>query len=155
MKNLILIIAAAFAATAHAQIISDDKVPAAVSSAFKAKFPEAEKAKWEMENAKDYEVTFIINKGEQAAVFDANGNWLETEIEIKVSELPQAVSQAIAKQFSAYKIKEAERVEKKEGSISFEVELAKGKEILEVVFSRAGGVLEKKTAGKKDKEDKD
>ena len=107
-----------------------------------------------MENKKDYEANFEMNEVEQSAVFDANGNWIETETEIPVSQLPSAVSQAISKQFSGYKIKEPEMVEKATGK-SYEVELTKGKETLEVVLSPKGEVINKKIESKKDKEDKD
>ncbi len=139
---------------ACAQDISADKVPEAVSNAFKTKFPKAEKVKWEMEDEKDYEASFKMNNGEQSAVFDAKGNWVETETEITVSTLPQEVSQSVAKQFSDYKIHEAEKTEGKDGNF-YEVELTKGKQILEVKLSVKGEVMEKKEKEKNDKEDKD
>jgi len=150
ITGLFMLLLGTITRSTYAQDISADKVPADVSSAFKAKFPKAEKVKWEMENGKDYEAAFKINDAEQSAVFDAGGNWMETETEIKVSELPQAVSQSVAKQFSGYKINEAEKVEKKDGNL-YEVELSKGKEILEVTLSPTGEVTEKKAKEENDK----
>src|ERR1043166_5042822 len=95
--------------SAGAQEISADKVPSMVSSAFKTKFPNVQKVKWEMENEKEYEAGFKLNSIEMSALFDASGNWLETEFEIKVAGLPQPVSQTISKQFNGYAIKEAEK----------------------------------------------
>ena len=153
-KIMIVFFAVTLATTAHAQKISEDKVPAAAVSAFKAKFPHAEKVKWQMEESKDYEANFDLNKSEMSVVFDATGNWMETETEITTATLPQAVSAAVAKQFGDYKIKEASKVEKKD-SDCFEVELSKGKEVIEVALTPTGEVLSKKAEGKKDKEDKD
>lgn len=155
MKNLIMVVlAVTLVTTAYTQNISSDKVPAPVSSAFKSKFPKAESVKWEMENGKDFEASFKISGSEQSVVFDASGSWIETETEIKTSALPQTVSSSIAKQFSGYKIKESEKVEKQTGTF-YEVELSKDKSILEVTFSIKGDVVEKKTKEKNDKEDKD
>lgn len=156
MKRLLMtVFAITMFISLQAQKITDNKVPAVVTKAFKAKFPTATKAKWELEDSKDYEVNFKINKAEHSAVFDASGIWMETETEIDVSQLPSAVSQAISKQFSGYKIKEPEMVEKKDKGKYYEVELTKGKETIEVVLSPKGEVISKKIESKKDKEDKD
>ena len=52
--------------TTYAQKISADKVPAAVLSAFKAKFPTATKTSWELENANEYEAGFKLIRFEQS-----------------------------------------------------------------------------------------
>ena len=155
MKNLmIVIIAVTLATTAHAQKISADKVPAAVNAAFKAKFANAEKVKWEMEDKKDFEANFNTGAVEQSATFTPEGKWIETETEIKSSDLPQAVQQTVAKQFAGYKTKEASKVENEKNGNFYEVEVEKGKEVIEVALSATGEVLSKKAEGK-DKEDKD
>ncbi len=151
-KLMIVVIAVTLLTTAQAQKISADKVPSAVSAAFKTKFPKAEKVTWEMENPKEYEANFKVNSAEQSAVFDAVGNWMVTETEIKVAELPKAVSQTLSKKFSGYKIKEAEKVEKKGTGNCFEAEIEKEGKTLEVVLSPTGEVLDKKEK-QKDKKD--
>ena len=113
MKNsiIMLLFAAYISNAAFAQKISVDKVPAPVMSAFKAKFPMLGKVKWEMESANEYEAGFKSNGVKQSASFDQNGKWIETETEIKVSQLPTVVQQSIAKQFAGFKIEEASKVE--------------------------------------------
>jgi hypothetical protein len=156
MKNLIIVfIAVTLATTARAQKISADKIPPAVTAAFNTKFPKAEKVKWEMEDKKDFEANFKIGTVEQSATFNPEGKWVETETEIEASQLPQAIQQAVAKQFAGYKTKEASQVENEKNGSLYEVEVAKGKEIVEISFSPKGDVLGKKVKSKEDKEDKD
>jgi hypothetical protein len=153
MKNLIIVfIAVALATTAQAQKISADKVPSVVTKVFNAKFPKAEKVKWEMENKKDFEANFKAGTAEQSATFTSQGKWIETETEIESSQLPQAVQQTVAKEFAGYKTKEASKVEKETNGNFYEVEVAKGKEVLEVALSDKGEVLSKKVEGKEDKD---
>lgn len=121
-----------------------DKVPTAVITAFNAKFPAAAKIGWEMENQTEYEAVFRLNRHEVSANFDKDGNWLSTETEIEKSELPAAVQAALKAGFGDYKIEEAYKIESVKEGISYEVEIEKGKETLEVVFSPDGQVLGKK-----------
>ena len=155
MKNLIIVIlAVTLATTAQAQKISTDKVPAAVTKSFKEKFPNVEGAKWEMEKTGEYEATFKMNKEEASANFDKDGKWMETEMEIEVSNLPAAVQQTVAKQFADYKIKEAEQTETPEKGKFYEVEIQKEKVRMEVSFAADGEVMGKKDLNdKKDEKD--
>jgi len=133
-----------------AQKITADKVPASVASAFKTKFPAAEKIKWEIEDKTDYEANFDLKSEECSAKFDKDGKWLETETEIKVSQLPTAVQQSLTKNFKDYKIKEAEQVDLFDKGRVYEIEIEKGEETYEVQFSLSGEVI-KKTTEKKEK----
>jgi len=48
----------------------------------------------------DYEINFKDKGVEMSANFDAAGKWLETETEIKASDLPKEVSASAAKFFA-------------------------------------------------------
>ena len=139
---------------ACAQKISADKVPAAVTSAFKAKFPNATKTNWEMENANEYEAGFKLNGEEVSANFDNTGKWLETETEIKVSALPAAVQAALTKDFAGFKIEEASKIESAKDGNCYEAEIEKGEETFDVLFSPDGKMLSK-TKLEKEKDEKD
>ena len=155
MKKLVILLISTMLTTAsQAQQGSKVEAPHAVSNAFHLKFPKAENVKWEMEDVKNYEANFQINKTEFSAVFNSLGIWQETETEIKTIELPDAVKESINKQFSGYKIKEADKVEKILSPVGYEVELKKGKEIFEIYLSADGKVLSKKNESS-DKNDKD
>lgn len=154
MKSIILLLLCALitSVSAYAQKISSDKVPPPVHAFFKAKFPAAEKIEWEMENDQEYEAEFKNGVEEQSARFDRAGKWLETETEIKVSELPQAVQDALAKEFAGYNIHEASKVEDVLYGNFYEVEIQKDKEEFDVLLDVSGKVLKKES--EKSDEDK-
>ena len=157
MKKIIIVLltAALVSNEAIAQKISDEKVPAAVASAFKAKFPKTTKMSWEMENANAYEAEFKLNGEKVSANFDSSGKWLETETDIKVSALPAAVQKAIKKDFAGFKIEEASKVESARDGNCFEVEIEKGKEEFDVLFTADGKMLSKTKEQEGEKGEKD
>jgi hypothetical protein len=144
-KTCIGMLCAAFMSiSAYAQKISADKIPSIVVKGFKTKFPNAADAHWEMEHEKDYEVNFKMNAAKHSAVFDAHGKWIESESQIKVSELPIAARESITNQFPGFKIEEAEKYEDTEHGSCYEAEIKKGKETFEVLIKASGEVLSKK-----------
>src|SRR5262245_46284204 len=144
MKSLIFVLlcAALMSKAADAQKITADKVPAAVTSAFKAKFPAATKATWELEQG-EYEAGFIVNGEKTSANFDKEGKWLETETEIKVDALPAAVNATLKKDFAGYKINEASKIKSVKNGNCYEAEIEKDKEIFDVLFSPDGKLISK------------
>lgn len=138
MKNiLVLIIALGLSNSIFAQKISEKEVPAAVKSIFKTHFPGVSKVKWEKEK-EHFEAEFEQNKTETSALFDGNGNWLETEVEITVNQLPAAASDYIKTNYKGQKIKEAARITDASGAVTYEVEI-KGKEL---IFDKNGTFIE-------------
>ena len=157
MKNIILFsVACLVAGLADGQKMKDSNVPEAVKAAFAKNFPKAKEVKWSKEGTSGFEAEFEIAEVEQSANFDKAGKWLETETEIKKSELPQAVQAAIAKEFSGFTVDEPEKVESPGNTLLYEVELKKGKVRYEVQFSADGKVVKKQEEKGKEKEgDKD
>ena len=153
MKKIIVLLSACMLISllGYAQKITPDKVPAPVKQSFTKKFPAATDVKYEMEK-KDYEINFKDKGVEMSANFDATGNWLETEIEIKESNLPKEVSTSAAKNFAGFKISEVAKTETSEKGLIYEMDLKKDKEGFEVQFSPKGDIL-KKTPLKKEKEE--
>ena len=125
MKRIfgILLLAGTTITAAHAQKISAAKVPAQVIAAFTKLHPGV-KVSWEMEK-QDYEAGFTLNGKEVSEVYAAKGSLLETEVEIKPTELPAGV---LAK-LKGMKIAEAAKITKADGSIRYEAEV-KGKDLL-------------------------
>ncbi len=110
--------------SAFAQKMKAADVPAPTKAKFTSLYPKAEGAKWEKEGA-NYEAEFELNEVETSAVFDATGNLVETEVEIKVSELPKAVTDYMAKNVAGSKIKEASKITDASGKITYEAEANK------------------------------
>ena len=129
------------------------QAPDAVKQAFAIKFPFATDVKYEMEK-EDFEVTFKDKGVGMSANFDPAGKWLETETEIKASDLPKEVSASAAKNFAGYRISEADRVETPGAGIIYEMDLVKEKDGYEVQFSPKGDILKKEPL-KKEKEEEE
>ncbi|HXS36605.1 MAG TPA: PepSY-like domain-containing protein [Flavipsychrobacter sp.] len=119
-----------------AQKISSSKVPAAVKSSFGTNFPGIKDVKWEMEH-KNYEANFHSDGKTMSALFDPKGTWLETETDIKVSELPSNVVSYVKKNYKNASIKEAASIKKANGETNLEAEV-NGKDL---IFDKDGNFI--------------
>ena len=157
MKRIMLFsVACLVAGFAGAQKLKESEVPTAVKQTFAKNFPKAKEVKWSKEGTSEFEAEFENSEMEQSANFDQTGKWLETETEIKKSELPKAVQAAITKEFVGYTLHEPEKVESPGKPLLYEMELKKDKVTYEVQFSADGKVVKKEEKKKKEgKEDKD
>ena len=137
MKKLIfLLTAVASVSLANAQKVSDKEVPASVKTALQKNFPNAMELKWEKEKG-NYEAEFEVAKTDYSVLIDASGNILETEVEIKIEELPANAKAYVAKHYVGQKIKEAARITDSKGIVTYEAE-AKGKDL---IFDNSGKFL--------------
>lgn len=128
-------------------------VPAAVQQAFKTKFPTVKKVKWDQEGAEEWEAEFKMNKKEMSANYNLDGTLIEIETEMKAGDLPQAVKDAVATQFAGYEMEEAALVETPQTSTAYEVELKKGKDVIEALFHADGTLLQQKTESEDDEDE--
>lgn len=129
MKKVTVLSAAIFTITlANAQKISEKKVPEFVKSALQKSYPGAKQLKWEKEKG-NYEVEFEVNQTDYSLLIDASGNVLETEVEIKLDELPANAKAYIYKNHAGQKIKEAEKITDSKGVVTYEAEI-KGKDLI-------------------------
>lgn len=146
MKKSMLVIAGLLIGfAACAQKVKESEVPGAVKDAFKKSYKAAKEIKWEKEGA-NFEAEFEADEKEQSVVFDASGNLIETEIEIKVEELPSAAKEYVAKTYKDAKIREAEKITDAKGTVAYEAEL-KGKDL---VFDGNGKFIKEESKGTKD-----
>jgi hypothetical protein len=102
----------------------DITVPATVKTAFEKAFPASSKVKWEKEAA-NYEVNFLQQDKKMSAVYDSQGDLQETELTIKVTELPATVTAYIDQHHKGAKIKEAAKITKANGELNYEAEVNK------------------------------
>ena len=155
MKKIVLLLSACLLISlmGYSQKLTPDKVPAPVKEAFAKKFPAATDVKYEMEKT-DYEINFKDKGVEMSANFDATGKWLETETEIKQSDLPKEVTASVAKNFAGFKISEVAKVETPNKGMCYEMDLKNDKEGYEVQFSPKGDIINKHPL-KKEKEEKE
>ena len=127
--HLLILVFLAFGLTASAQKKS---VPAKVKSSFEQHFKEVEDLKWRKEKDGNWEAEFEQKEVEKSATFSKSGQLLETETEIKVTELPDAVKKALA----GKKVKEAARIEKVDSSVVYEAEVRRHNLLFDVSGNR-------------------
>ena len=137
----------ALVAYAHAdeEKIALDKVPKPVMKAFKAKFPKAEvKAaiKEEEDGKTTYEIESILDGLSVDAILKPDGEIVTIEQQIKVADLPSAVSAAVKDKFPKAKMMKAEAVTNKDKtSYEVTVEKADGKKAV-LLIDKAGSSVE-------------
>lgn len=156
MKNLTLIsvLAVTLSLQSCAQESESKNVPEKVLTAFKTKFPDAKKVNWEMENDSEWEAEFKLNGKEYSANFSAEGEWLETEYEIKESDIPSNILAVLDKNFSDYEIEELEIAETASGN-SYEMEIEIGEDGFEVTIDAKGNLTKKKESKENDEDNED
>lgn len=129
MKTISILLGALFAMTfAHAQEISNKEVPTVVTNTLQKNYPSAEKLRWEVEKG-NYEAEFEVNETGYSLLIDISGNILETEMEIKVAELPVKAKDFVSKNYAGKKIKEATKITDSKGDVTYEAEV-KGKDLI-------------------------
>lgn len=123
MKNQIALVMLGLALSTciFAQKVDLSKVPSAVKNSFEKRFPEA-KAKWEKEDGQ-YEAGFNQAGKNMSAMFKPDGTFVESEMEIKVSELPATVLAYVKSHYKGKSIKEGSKITKANGTVEYEAEV--------------------------------
>ena len=140
MKKLILPILMLLAIGTYSECYSQVKVPEKVTKAFSKKFPNAQKVKWGMENADEYEADFVNNGRQISANFKTNGKWVETEQDISASALPGEIHNAVMHDYKGVEIKGAAHVWNPNGE-RYEIDAEVKEKNMELVYSASGKLL--------------
>ena len=129
MKKLLPIsaLATAICYSACEQKLDASKVPAAAKASFEKNYPGTD-ATWEMEDG-NYEVNFKQNGNPMSVVMDEKGIITETEMDIKVTDLPASTQAFINEQYKGKSIEEATKITNADSSINYEVEVA-GRDVI-------------------------
>ncbi len=152
MKKLFaaILFLASFSSESNAQRKQSNKIPEKVKTAFTKQFNGAVASKWDKEDS-NYEVDFEMNGKKMSALFEANGNLLESEVAITEAELPTAATDYLKANFKGKKVKEYAKITKRDGTVVYEAEV-KGKDVL---FDADGKILKKEKDEKDEKKEKD
>lgn len=113
-------------------------IPENIKSKFKQTFPDAVNVKWEKSSDDtEWEADFIMSGSKQSARYTSDGKWFETEYEIVISKIPEAIKTKIASMYPEYKIIKAEVVSTNSGK-KYEIKLNKGQENIAVYYNEEG-----------------
>lgn len=118
MKNISLVLGLMLSAF----FAFGQNIPDAVKTQFAALYPNIKATEWDILDGM-YEVSFVENEIESSVLFSSDGRVLQTETEMEVSLLPQAVKDYVAAKLPGKKIEEASKIVRIDGKISYEVEV--------------------------------
>jgi hypothetical protein len=122
--------------------VSADQVPVVVKQALQVKFPAVKAPEWKIKSQTIYEAEFTLKGIETTVMFDSTGKWLETETAIDPAQVPNAVSDAAAKQFKGYKVIETQSLERWDAKqLMYELHFEDAKHLVKAQFSSEGAVL--------------
>lgn len=124
--------------------------PKTVLESFNKTFATAEDVAWEKED-NEWEAEFKLNGMEMSVSFDNSGNWLETETEVEMKDVPADILKSVNLKFNGWEIEEIERIEKPDFK-GYEMELENEETESEILVSDAG-VITIKEVNVNDEED--
>jgi len=133
----ILLIGLCFNVHTVAQTLKSSDVPSAVKDALAKKYPAAKKTTWEKEK-NNFEANWGGKSREDMSVqLTPNGTFVEQVVAIPTTQLPDAVTNYVKKNYKGVKITEAGKVTDAKGTHMFEAEV-KGKDL---IFDEKGNFI--------------
>lgn len=143
MKKLILIASSlCMINAANAQDLKETDVPDLVKQSFSKVYPNIKVEAWEKEAA-NYEAEFHLNNVESSALFSEHGNFIELEQDIVLTDLPKAAIEYCHLNYKKYKLNEAAIITDVYKKPSYEIEIKKGKETMDLLFDEHGVFIKK------------
>ncbi|MCE9539908.1 MAG: PepSY-like domain-containing protein [Bacteroidetes bacterium] len=137
MKRIaLMVVAAMITSLSFSQKLQEKDVPAPVKTTFIKQYSNTKEVKWEKEGD-NFEAEFKLDKTEQSVLFDAQGNILETEVEIELNQLPNGILDYVKTNYKGQSVKEAAKITDGKDTVTYEVEI-KG---MDLIFDSKGGFI--------------
>lgn len=151
---IVLCLVLASSAGAQEKKIPEKEVPPAVLAAFQKAYPEATMKAFARENEDGrtfYEIESIDGGRARDVLYLADGGVVEIEESVSEAELPASVKATLEKRHPQRQMVKVEKTNRG-STITYEVNLRKGKDKYELVIEPGGRVVkEKRMAGRKGK----
>ncbi|MCK5830414.1 MAG: PepSY-like domain-containing protein [Methylococcales bacterium] len=128
----------------QAEKIPRSEVPEAVVKKIKAEHPKAKLIEIDKEVHFDtvlYEVKYTINGVKFETLFTPEGGHFGEEIEIPLSELPQAIIKTLEKSFKQLTLEKAEIIKHPDGRMEYEVDVNGDGDEWEIEMTPEGKIL--------------
>ena len=136
---LALVLSAGLTYTVNAQI---RKLPAEVTNSFSEKYPDAKNVEWK-DKLSNFSAGFEWKDEKYEAHFNKKGEWLSTDKEIDINDLPAKVKDGFDKsKYSDWETKNVYRIDMPDDRINYRVHVSKStiqKKIL--LFNEKGKLL--------------
>ncbi|MDA7597943.1 PepSY-like domain-containing protein [Verrucomicrobiales bacterium] len=117
---------------------ADESAPKVVTDAFEKKYPGAKAKKWEIDKNGNWEAKFTTNGEKYRADFSTSGMWIETESSLKFEDLPEAVKNAVKREFPNEEVNEVESVDKAGRGHFYDVEFKQKGPNKDVEYRKSG-----------------
>ena len=142
---LLLLLVSFGAVKSFAQI---RKVPAEVTDAFKAKYPDAQNVEWK-DKVTFFEASFKFNNADMTADFSTKGEWQETGKKMDFDALPDAVKDGFKKsKYSDWTPGSVTKIERKDRDVQYKVYAEKSSLVQKkFLYFNEEGQLERDTPG--------
>jgi hypothetical protein len=115
-------------------------VPAAVDHAFSHQFPNLKAERWVEEDG-IWEAQLHHQGREIEAQFTQDGQWIETEMELHIQNLPPVVVNALNAKYPNHQIQEAEWQESAKEGVRYELEIEQNGKTVEILLDDKGTIL--------------
>ncbi|NML20682.1 hypothetical protein HHL16_07340 [Pseudoflavitalea sp. G-6-1-2] len=142
-KSIALFLTAALLIVAQNTLFAQlRKVPAAVTEAFKKKYPKAENVEWK-DKVTVFVAEFQEGKTEYEARFTNKGEWKSTENEIGVNDIPSTVKDGLRKsKYAEWEVESAHKIILPEDKIQYRVRIKKSDlQVKNLSFNEDGQLL--------------
>jgi hypothetical protein len=118
------------------------KVPPIVLGNFNHKFPNAKSVKWKKESKAEYEAEFSEKGKKISANYNNSGEWLETEKQISLSEIPKEVAAAVNRDYPFAVVVDADIIESSKHPVKYELLIKNKGKKKEVFYDSHGNRIE-------------
>jgi hypothetical protein len=121
-------------------------IPSTVTESFKEKYPTASNVEWQSKLS-SYSVVFLLDSNKHEARFNKKGAWQETECELSIEELPEAVKDGFDKSKFAtdWEMEAIHKIELPGDKIQYRIEVAKSDlQKRNLLFNAEGRLLKDK-----------
>jgi hypothetical protein len=141
MKKIIAaILIISSSATLLAQSSNNVKAPKKALESVKSKYPSAQRAIW-VKVDETYIATVKQGSNSINVYYDTNGNFLETQKDIALLDIPQPARTTFGDEFKSFALGEHKIVESATKDTLYKVILEKGNEIVELRLNSIGKIM--------------
>jgi hypothetical protein len=138
MKKLILVLAIiGLAAGSYAQNLLPSDVPQSVVKSFTKKNPKVEQVEWS-KTGEFYKATFADDNSGKSVYFDEAGKVKQSEMQVKVSQLPTPILKYVNDNHPADLVKHSSKITNAKGKSTYVVKVKDS----ELVFDSNGKYME-------------